>query len=120
MWQSIGVSDVFANVTWLTIPEVAERLALPIGKVHRLIEEHQLVEVRIDGVRKVPADAIQDGVPLPSLHGTIIVLLDAGLTLEAAIEWLYTENDYLDCTPMSALVAGRKSPVRRATQDLAF
>lgn len=114
------MSDVFANVAWLTIPEVAEKLDLPLGKVHRLIEEHQLVEVRIDGVRKVPADAIQGDIPLPSLHGTIIVLLDAGLSLEAAIEWLYTENDYLGCTPMSALVAGRKSPVRRATQDLAF
>jgi excisionase family DNA binding protein len=114
------VSDVFANVTWLTIPEAAELLGIPLGKVHRLLEEHQLVEVRVDGVRKIPADAIQDGVPLPSLHGTIIVLLDAGLTLEAAIEWLYTENDYLECTPISALVAGRKSPVRRATQALAF
>jgi excisionase family DNA binding protein len=114
------VSDVFANVAWLTIPEVAEKLDLPLGKVHRLIEEHQLVEVRIDGVRKVPADAVQNGLPLPGLHGTIIVLMDAGLSLEQAIEWLFTENDYLECTPMSALVAGRKSPVRRATQDLAF
>jgi hypothetical protein len=28
LWQSIGVSDVFANVTWLTIPEAAELLGI--------------------------------------------------------------------------------------------
>ena len=113
MWQSRDVTDVLANVAWLSIPEVAEKLNLPLGKVHRLLEEHILIETRIDGVRKIPADAIQEGEPLPSLHGTIIVLLDSGYSLDAAVEWLYTYDDQLPGTPMEFLLKGHKSAVRR-------
>lgn len=105
--------EVFASVNWLTIPDVAQLLNLPLGKVHRLIEDHYLVETRIDGVRKVPADAIQAGEPMPNLRGTLFVLFDAGFSTDAALEWLYTPNDELGTTPMAALVAGKKSPVRR-------
>jgi len=112
------VPEVFANVAWLTIPDVAEILDLPLGKVHRLIEDHFLVETRIDGVRKVPADAIQDGEPLASLRGTLFVLFDAGFSTDEALEWLYTEEESLGTTPMAALVSGKKAPVRRAAQAL--
>ena len=89
-----------------------------MGKVHRLIEDHFLVETRIDGVRKVPADAIQDGEPLASLRGTLYVLFDAGYSTDEALEWLYTEEESLGTTPMAALVSGKKAPVRRAAQAL--
>lgn len=118
MWQSRDVTDVLANVSWLSIPEVAEKLNLPLGKVHRLLEEHILIETRIDGVRKIPADAIQDGEPLPSLRGTIFLLMDFGFDDHGIIEWLYTPEDSLGCTPMAALLEGKKSPVRRAAQSL--
>jgi len=45
-------------------------------------------------------------------------LLDIGLTIDEAIEWLYEENDNLDETPISALLKGHKAPVRRAAQTL--
>jgi hypothetical protein len=112
------VPEVFANVSWLTIPDVAEILDLPLGKVHRLIEDHYLVETRIDGVRKVPADAIQDGEPMPNLRGTLHVLFDVGMNSDEALEWLYTEEEELGSTPMAALVAGKKSPVRRVAMAL--
>jgi len=57
---------------------------------------------------------------LPSLKGTILVLLDSGFSLMSAINWLYTENDILHGTPMSALVSGRKTEVRRIAQSLAL
>ncbi|PWU49211.1 DNA-binding protein, partial [Micromonospora globispora] len=40
---------------WLTLPDVAERLDLSISKVHQMIRDRELIAVRRDGVRKVPA-----------------------------------------------------------------
>ncbi|CAB4604583.1 unannotated protein [freshwater metagenome] len=51
-----------------------------------------------------------------------MMLIDCGLNIQDAVEWIYTENDDLDLhggTPMKALLAGHKSPVRRAAQFLA-
>ena len=122
MWQSLDVSQVsLENATvWLNIPDVAELLNIPLGKVHRLIEEHSLIETRINGVKKVPADAIQNGEPLHSLKGTVLVLLDSGFSLESPLEWLYTVEDSLGTTPMAALVAGKKAEIRRLAQALAI
>lgn len=121
MWQSLPVVEAFsAEQEFLTIPEVAERLTLPIGKVHRLIEDHHLIEVKIGGVRKVPVEALAGNEPLPSLHGTIMVLLDAGFSIEGAVNWLYTANDVLGTTPMLALAAGKKAEIRRLAQALAI
>ena len=113
--------DPFASVTeWLTVPEVADALDIPLGKVRRLIEEHYLFSVKRDGVAKVPGELIVDGETLPSLPGTIVVLLDAGFTLDGAIEWLYKFDDSLPGTPMEFLLKGHKSAVRRLAMSLAF
>lgn len=121
MWQSLGVSNVFSNVTeWLTVPDVAERLGVPLGRVRRLIEDHHLFSIRRDGVQYVPGETIAGGEPLASLHGTLVVLLDAGFSLDGAIEWLYTPNEVLGVTPMAALVAGKKAEIRRLAQALAL
>lgn len=121
MWQSKSVSDVFESVTeWLTVPEVADRLGIVPGKVRRLIEENALFVVVRDGVKKVPAHLIVDGEPLPSIPGTINVLVDAGYSLERAVEWLYQQEESLGNAPIESLLAGRKSEVRRIAQTLAF
>jgi hypothetical protein len=121
VWQSVHVNDPFAAVSeWLTVPDVADRLEIPLGKVRRLIEEHHLISVKRDGVQKVPAELIQEGETLPSLPGTILVLLDSGFDLESAKEWLYTPNDALESTPINSLLKGRKSEVRRLAQMLAL
>ena len=36
---------------------------------------------------------------------------------EGAIAWLFTPDDSLGCSPMTALLAGRKSEVRRVAQS---
>ena len=121
MWQSIDVSDVFSSVDkWLTVPEVGEVLGISPGKVHRLVEEHHLFFIVRDGVKSVPAHLIVNGEPLPSLPGTISVLIDAGFLPQQAFEWLYTVEDTLGHRPIDSLLAGRKSEVRRIAQSLAF
>lgn len=123
---------------WLTIPDIAERLALPPAKVRRLIEERRLVGVRrgdppvlsVPEPFLVPAHLANPAQPRPvaegsdepawailaSLHGTFTVLADSGFDDEGALEWLFTPSDALSGTPLQALLAGRKSQVRRLAQ----
>nr|WP_237462870.1 Rv2175c family DNA-binding protein [Leucobacter chromiireducens] len=99
---------------------MVERFALTPGKLRRLIEDHQLAAVRIDGVLMVPVEFVQGDHPLPSLRGTLLALLDAGFADDEALDWLFEVNEELGERPIDSLVAGRKSAVRRATQSLAF
>ena len=103
---------------WLTIDEVAELLGISSGKVRRLIDEHILFSYKVEKEPMVPANLIVDGEPLSSIRGTMILLLDLGLSLQEAITWLYEVNDELGTEPISALLAGHKAPVRRAAQGL--
>ena len=107
---------------WLTLPDVAERLGLDVGKVRRLLQDRYLVAVRRGerNVLSVPASLLEDGAPLAELRGTLTVLADAGYDDEAALRWLFTPDDSLPGRPVDALREGRKTEVRRRAQALAF
>jgi len=109
-----------SSAEWLTIPDLVEILNLPQGKVRRLLEERTLLGTRVDGVLKVPSAFLVDGEPLRELHGTVVVLGDAGFSDDEAIAWLLEEEDSLGATPIAALRAGRKAEVRRVAQALGF
>ena len=104
--------------SWLTIDEVAQRIGVSASKVRRLIEEHTLFAIRVEKEPKIPAHLIQNGEPLPSIRGTMFLLLDSGLTESEAIEWTYAENENLGGRPIDWLLQGHKAPVRRAAQTL--
>lgn len=104
---------------WLTVPDLVELLGQTPSRIRMLIDDRHLLATRIDGVLKVPSLFLRDGAPLPELHGTAIVLADAGFTDAEALEWLLGEEDSLGTTPIAALRAGRKSEVRRVAQALA-
>lgn len=104
---------------WLTLPELVEVLGEPLGRVRRFLDESHLVGSRRNGPLAVPAVFIKDGHPLPSLRGTVIVLHDAGFSDDEAIDWLLTPEDSIGVAPIEALLAGRKSEVRRVAQALA-
>ncbi|HWT32651.1 MAG TPA: Rv2175c family DNA-binding protein [Microbacterium sp.] len=112
-------ADRTAPIAWLTMPELVEVLSEPLGRVHRLIDEHHLIGSRRDGVFKVPADFIVDGHPLSSLRGTVIVLQDAGFSDDEVIDWLFAVDDSIGRPPLDALREGRKSEVRRVARALA-
>ena len=118
VWQAGCVTDD-DQADWLTVPDLVEMLGQTPSRIRRLIDDRHLLAARIDGVLKVPALFLRDGVPLPELHGTAVVLADAGFSDAEALDWLLGEDDSLGTTPIAALRAGRKSEVRRVAQALA-
>lgn len=113
------MNDQAHATEWLTIPDLVDQLGLGVSRVRRLIEDRHLAAKRIDGVLKVPALFLKDGQPLGELHGTLIVLSDAGFDDEEAVDWLLEEEGSLGAAPIEALRAGRKAEVRRVAQALA-
>lgn len=107
------------QIEWLTVPDLVERLGQTPSRIRKLIDDRHLLATRIDGVLKVPASFLRDDAPLPELHGTAVVLADAGFSDAEALEWLLGEEDSLGTSPIAALRAGRKSEVRRVAQALA-
>jgi excisionase family DNA binding protein len=129
---------------WLTLPDVADRLGIDVGKVRRLLQEGRLVAVRRGerNILSVPADFFvpshlanpaapaqpsqpsQDGETEPqwavlaALRGTLTLLDDAGFDEAEAIEWLFAPDDVLGRPPIEALRSGSKTEVRRRAQTL--
>jgi Rv2175c C-terminal domain of unknown function len=115
--RSVAAPD---RAEWLTIPDLAERFGLPLGKVRRLLEDRYLVGVRVNGVLRVPTEFVEEDGPRHDLRGTLILLGDNGYTDDEAIDWLLGEDEVLGARPIDALRAGRKAEVRRVAQALAF
>jgi len=109
-----------SDTVYLTVPELVERWQITPSRLRRMIDDHYLAAVRIDGVLRIPAEFVAGDEPLSSLRGTLLALHDAGFSGDEAVAWLLNENDELGERPIAALNAGRKSAVRRATQALAF
>ncbi|AKN71088.1 helix-turn-helix domain-containing protein [Streptomyces sp. NPDC006975] len=49
-----------ATAELLTVPEVMARLKVGRSKVYDLIRSHRLTSIKIDGARRIPADAVRD------------------------------------------------------------
>lgn len=107
---------------WLTLPDIAEQLDVVVTRVHKMIKERQLIDVRLGerNVRYVPAEFLTNEGVLKSLRGTIMVLEDSGFDEAEMIRWLFTDDESLPGRPIDALHAGRKSEIRRRAQALAW
>ncbi len=118
-------ADVVALVPdWLTLPDVADRIGRSVGVVRRLIEDGELIAVRVGDRRilSVPAAFLDADGPLPSLKGTFTVLADGGMDEVETLRWLFTPDATLTGggTPVDALRAGRKTEVRRRAMEVAL
>jgi hypothetical protein len=106
-------------VEWLTMPEVAERLGIPVNRVHQLVRERSLIAVRENGVLRVPADFISEDGVVKHLPG-VLMLYDNGYNDAEALRWLYTSDESLPGTPAQALRGNRATEVKRRAQALGF
>ena len=106
---------------WLSLPEVAARLGLPIGRVKQLLRDRKLIAVtRAGGDRAIPAAFIDGAQIVKGLPGTLTVLFDCGFDDIEALRWLFTADETLPGTPIAALYARRGTEVNRRAQALAF
>ena len=119
------VDDVEALVgSWVTIPDIAERLGVRLVEARRLVEDRELLAHRV-GERRVvavPEDFLDDHGPIASLKGTFTVLADGGMNDVEIIRWLHTRDETLPVpgTPLDAIRAGFKTEVRRRAMAEAF
>ncbi|WP_432844194.1 Rv2175c family DNA-binding protein [Dactylosporangium sp. CA-092794] len=102
------------------MPEVAQRLGIPVNRAHQLIRDHSLIAVREGGVLRVPADFVTETGVLKHLPGVLTLLYDAGYNDAEALRWLYTPDDTLPGTPAAALSGNRATEVKRRAQALGF
>jgi hypothetical protein len=106
---------------WLSLPEVATRLDLPLSRVKQLLRDRKLLAVtRPGGDRAVPAAFLDGDQVVKGLGGTLTVLFDCGFADEEAFRWLFTADATLPGTPIDALCAHRGTEVNRRAQALAF
>jgi excisionase family DNA binding protein len=109
--------------SWLTVPDVAERMGIALSAVRRLIEDRELLSARI-GERRVvavPEQFLHEDV-FRHLRGTFTVLADGGLDDDEILRWLFTPDPTLRIggTPVDNLAAGFKTEVRRRAMEQAF
>jgi hypothetical protein len=108
-------------VGWVTVPELAERLEVPVTRVRQMLREHQLLAVRRDGVLRIPAELVAGKGALKHLPGVLTLLFDSGYNDEEALRWLYTRDDSLPGgTPATALDGEAATEVKRRAQALGF
>lgn len=114
-------SDPVSTPTdWFTLPAVAERLGVSISKVHQMIRDRELLAIRHDGVRRVPAELVANHTVLKHLPGILTLLRDAGYNDDEAFRWLYRHDGTLAGTPAAALCGDRAREVKRRAQAEGF
>ena len=105
---------------WVTLPDVSEKLDVSISKVHQMIRDGQLLAVKRDGVRQVPAELLANSTVLKHLPGVLTLLRDAGYNDEEALRWLYEPDSDLDGNAALGLGGHRAREVKRRAQALGF
>ena len=106
---------------WLSLPDVADRLGIPPGRVKQLLRDRKLLAVtRPDGTLSVPGAFLDGSQVLKGLCGTLTLLFDCGFDEPEVLRWLFTADDSLPGTPIDAIVKHRRAEVNRRAQAMAF
>jgi len=106
---------------WIDWAAAAQELGVTVAKVRTMIRDHELAAaVPTPGAgQQVPADFIQDGLPVKGLPGLLTVMHDNGYDDRECIAWLYLDQD-LPGRPIDALRENRGAEVKRRAQAMAI
>ena len=106
---------------WIDWAAAAEQLEVTVAKVRTMIRDHELAAaVPTPGAgQQVPADFIQDGLPVKGLPGLLTVMHDNGYDDRECIAWLFLDQD-LPGRPIDALRENRGAEVKRRAQAMAI
>lgn len=108
------------EVEVLPLPDVAQRLGLPVTRVHQMLRDGHLAGLRRDRIAAVPVAFLDGAAVVKGLAGTITLLRDAGYAEDEILRWLFTADDSLPGTPIEALRSNRGREVKRRAQALGF
>ncbi len=109
-----------APTAWVTLPDIADKLDVSISKVNQMVRDGNLLAVKRDGIRVVPAELVANSTVLKHLPGILTLLRDAGYNDEEAVRWLYTPEPDLDGNAARGLGGDRAREVKRRAQALGF
>ena len=114
------VTVLSGDVATLPVADVAQKLSIPVSRVHQLVRDGQLLSFKRDKDVVVPAEFFVGDEVVKGLSGTIILLRDGGYSDEDILRWLFADDDSLPGTPVASLQAGRHREVKRRAQAMAF
>lgn len=117
-----AVDGVPAGEPLLTIRAAAESMGVVESRALDLLNNRTLLDVKVDGVRYVPARFFNkdDGDVNRFLPGVIALLLDGGYRPEKIFEFLFTADDSLPGRPVDVLHGHLAREVRRRAQAMAL
>lgn len=118
----LGDADLAALVTdWIDWAEAARELGVTVAKVRTMIRDHELAAaVPTPGTgQQIPADFIQDGLPVKGLPGLLTMLHDGMYDDRECIAWLFIDAD-LPGRPIDALRENRGAEVKRRAQAMSL
>lgn len=105
----------------ITVPDAAERMGVVVTRVMAHLGDRDMIAVRKDGVRYLPARYFnEDGQLNRFVPGVIKLLLDGSYTEEEILEFLFTEDDSLPGRPIDAMHGHLAREVMRRAQAMAF
>jgi hypothetical protein len=126
VWEAAHVAQIDPPTDaivgdWLSLPDVAHRLDLPVSRVKQLLRDRKLLAVqRPTGQLAVPAAFLDGSQVIHGLGGTLTLLFDCGFSDVEALSWLFTADETLPGSPVQALAEHRRTEVNRRAQALAF
>jgi hypothetical protein len=105
---------------WVNLPDVSEKLGVSISKVNQMLKDGELLAVRRDGVRLVPAELVANATVLKHLPGVLNLLRDSGYNDEEALRWLYEPDPGVGGNAAIALGGDLAREIKRRAQALGF
>ena len=104
----------------LAVPDVAERLGVPVTRVHALLQEGKLIAVNRGGFPQIPERFLDEDEVNRFVPGVLAVLSDGGFAKDESLTWLFTEDESLPGRPVDALHGHLAREVMRRAQAMAF
>lgn len=115
-----NLEQLLIDETLLPFPDVAERLGVPVTKVHDYIGAKKLVHYVQDGKKVVPASLLSEDGLSKFVSGAITVLSDGGYDADEILAFLFTPDESLPGRPVDALHGQKAREVIRRAQAMAF
>src|SRR5262249_52296451 len=75
---TFATGQLVEPAAWINLPDLAEKLEVPVTRVHQLIRDHSLLAVRRDRVLRVPVELIATPTVRQHLPGVLTLLHVAG------------------------------------------